>query len=419
MNREEQYTDMEAPIVGGNWNNSTNAGVLALYVYGGRAHSSGSVGGRDSVSIPETRIRETGNRGICCSALSEINTGAVSSSSFDRQRPAKRIGNLYNSAFTEEALFAAFLDARAGKRKKRSTLEFESRAGGNIRDLHDELMSGEYNPRPYMTFDVFEPKRRTIYAPHFRDLVVQHAVYRVIYDIFDKTFIDQAFACRKGKGTHAASAYTQKEMRGYDGGLYYLKLDIRRFFYSIDRDILRLMFERRIKDRRFVDLMMTFARMHTPVGIPIGNLLSQIYASVYMNPLDHYCKRELKAKSYVRYVDDFIIMGITLDDAKRMKDSIESFIRERLHLEYSHWTISKIKHGINFVGYRTWRNTRFVRKHSMFKFRRAVNAGRIESVASLVGHAKGTNTIPYFKSLLAESGIINSIPKRSRQCLNM
>lgn len=419
--REERYTIMfMAPIVGGNWSNTSNAGVFNLNVNNSRTNSNDNVGGRDSVSCPDTSdIDDTGNRGICRSAISEINMRNFSSSAGERQRTQKRIGNLYASAFSQDALYLAYIDARKGKRKKSGTYEFEKNIGAQIYSLHTELAGGTYTPKPYKLFEVYEPKKRTIYAPHFRDLVVQHAIYRVIYPIFNKTFIDHSYACRKGKGTHTASAYTQKEMRKYDGELYFLKLDLRKFFYRIDRDILKSLFVKKIKDKRFVNLMMNFAVIDTDKGIPIGNLLSQLYALIYMNPVDHFIKRVLKAKSYARYVDDMVIVGLTKQEALKMKDEIEKFIEDKLAMEYSHWTISKIKRGINFVGYRTWKSAKFVRKHSMYKFKKAIKKSRIESIVSLIGHAKETATIPYFRSLLIESGMIFKIPKGAIKCLNM
>jgi retron-type reverse transcriptase len=378
------------------------------------------VGLRDFISMPEAAMADTGNIGVCCPAISEIETNDLLSNGVENQiRQTKRVGNLYADAFSMENLHKAFMDARKGKRKKRATFTFEKNLGAEIHALYEELKAGTYAPKPYITFKVYEPKERIIYAPHFRDLVVQHAIYRVIYPIFDKTFIDQSFACRKGGGTHKASAYTQKEMRKYDGELYYAKLDIKKFFYNIDRVVLKILFEKKIKDARFVELMMQFTDMGTPKGIPIGNLLSQIYALIYMNPVDHFIKRELKAKSYVRYVDDMVVMGVSRERAVMIKDRVEAFIKEKLHLGYSHWMIAKIKRGINFVGYRTWKSVKFVRKHSMYKFRKAVNKSQIESITSLIGHAKGTHTLHYFRKLLIEHEILNQIPDRSQRCLNM
>lgn len=312
----------------------------------------------------------------------------------------KRIGHLFEQAFTPEALYQAWIDASEGKRGKRATLDFGRNLAANLDALHAELHGNTYKPQPYKEFLVFEPKERTIFAPAFRDLVVQHAIYRLTYPIFNRTFIDQSFACRKGKGTHAAADYAQAALRRSEPNSYLLQLDIKRFFYSIDRAVLRKQIERQIKDQRFVDLMVMFAEYGEPVGIPIGNLLSQIYALIYMNPLDHFIKRELGAKLYCRYVDDFVIFGW---DKQRCVDALERiklFLADRLALELSRFSLHKIKRGLNFVGYRTWQSVRFVRKHSLYTFSRAVQSGAPEALASCLGHAKRTASLRHMLGIL-------------------
>lgn len=175
---------------------------------------------------------------------------------------------------------------------------------------------------------------------------------------------------------------------------------------------------KKIKDVRFVDVMMMFADMGTPVGIPIGNLLSQIYALIYMNPVDHFIKRVLKVKHYVRYVDDFILIGITRDQCLCFREKIIQFIKENLGLRLSKSTIQKVRKGLNFVGYRTWKSKKFIRKHSLYKFRRMVKKGNQESAVSILGHAKHTNSLPYMITILR--GLKNDfkIPKNYRQFYN-
>jgi hypothetical protein len=165
--------------------------------------------------------------------------------------------------------------------------------------------------------------------------------------------------------------------------------------------------------------MMMFAEMMSPTGIPIGNLLSQLYALIFLNPLDHFIKRVLRVKSYVRYVDDFVMIGLGFLKAKEYKDRCEAFVKERLSLNLSHWHVQKIKRGINFVGYRTWKKIKFVRKHSMYKMKKAIKKLKIESIISLVGHAKATGTIPYYKRVLIEFSILERLPKRTQLCLNI
>lgn len=307
----------------------------------------------------------------------------------------KRIGHLYELAFTRDALLIAFHAAARNKRGKRACFNFEKSLASNLDALHNELSDGSYKPRPYYSFMVYEPKPRRIYAPAFRDLVVQHAIYRVVAPIFECGFIDQSFACRIGYGTHKAADYAQAALQQIPRDSYTLKLDIRKFFYRIDRSILRTQIERKIKDARFVDLMTMFADHGEPEGIPIGNLLSQLYALIYLNPLDHYIKRELGIKHYCRYVDDFVLFGISRERALECQRLIIDFIRRELGLELSKSTIAPVARGINFVGYRTWASKRFIRRHSLSNYRLAMRRGEIESAASILGHARHTHSLQH------------------------
>lgn len=329
----------------------------------------------------------------------------------------KRIGNLFEKTFSPETLYSAYLDARKGKRGKRACFQFELALGANLRALHRQIHCGEYAPAEYYKFMVYEPKPRLIRAPAFRDTVVQHAIYRVIYPLFERTFIATSFACRKGFGTHRASDYAQRAMRSCDAELYTLKLDVRKFFYSIDRDILRALIARKIKDDRLLSVMMLFAQMDGPKGIPIGNLLSQIYALIYLNPVDHFIKRALAIRHYVRYVDDMVLIGLSRDECLDCRRKIVDFLKTELRLELSKSSIQKIRKGLNFVGYRTWRSKRFIRKYSLYKFRKRVRSHRLEPVVSLLGHARQTDSLPYMIKIIEnqQPSLLNKLPKGYRR----
>ncbi len=332
----------------------------------------------------------------------------------------KRYGNLYEQAFSRENLFSAYKDSSRHKHGKRACYNFEKRLAFNLDRLYEALHDGGYKPQPYYTFMVYEPKPRRIYAPAFSDLVVQHAIYRVIYPIFNPTLIEQSFACRVGKGTHKAADYAQRALQACRPGAYTIKLDIRKFFYRIDRAVLRGQIERKIKDVRFVDLMMQFSEYGEPVGIPIGNLLSQLYALVYLDPLDRFVKRELKVRRYCRYVDDFILFDLTREQCVEYQARIEAFIRDELHLELSKYTIAPVTRGVNFVGYRTWASKRFIRKHSLFKFHRAMRRDRLESVVSILGHARRTHSLKNLIAAIKEKNhaLYCQLPKAYRQPAN-
>jgi retron-type reverse transcriptase len=307
----------------------------------------------------------------------------------------KRTGYLYERATTPEALLAAFHAAASGKRSGRACFQFERHLAGNLDALRRELHDGSYRPRPYNTFMVAVPKPRRIFAPAFRDLVVQHAVYAVVAPLFERCFIDQSFACRVGYGTHKAADHAQAMLQAASRTSYSLKLDVRKFFYSIDRDILRGLIERKIKDRHFVDLMMAFADHGEPAGIPIGNLLSQLYALIYLDPVDHFIKRELRMRHYARYVDDLLLIGLSREQAIAYRERIGALLLDRLRLEYSRTTIARVTRGVNFVGYRTWSGRRFVRRHALRTFRAAVRRGDAQSVSACLGHARRTHSLQH------------------------
>lgn len=330
-------------------------------------------------------------------------------------RIVKRIGNLYASTFSPDNLYQGYLDARRNKRGSHSCYMFERALGAQMDDLYRTLQDGSYHPRPYNTFMVHEPKPRLIYAPAFRDRVVQHAIYRVIQPIFDATFIHTSFACRVGKGTHTAADYVQMALASVPRDSYTLQLDIRKFYYRIDRAILRQMIERKIKDRRLVEVMMLFADQGEPLGVPIGNLLSQLYALIYLNPLDHYIKRTLKVRYYARYVDDFLLIGLSLAQAREHRVQIERFLAG-IGLVYSKSAIARVGRGLNFVGYRTWSSRRFVRKHALYTFRRSARRGQLNQVVSSIGHARKTASLRSMIRHLKEHhhGLYYQLPKSLR-----
>lgn len=302
----------------------------------------------------------------------------------------KRHGNLYALATSEDALYQGHLAARKGKRARHACHEFERVLGSNIAGLAQALADGSYEPLPYNTFTVLEPKPRSISAPAFCDRVVQHAVYGVIQPILDRTFIDHSFACRPGLGTHAAADYVQRSLAASAPDSYTVHLDVRKFYYSIDRSVLQDLLQRKIKDARLLALMMRFAQMPQPVGLPIGNLLSQLYALAYLNPVDHFIKRELKVQRYARYVDDLLLMDLPRAAAFEARDRVAEFLRAELRLSLSKATIAPTRRGVNFVGFRTWGSRRFVRRRALHTFRQAVKRSDHQAVVSSLGHARQT-----------------------------
>lgn len=337
----------------------------------------------------------------------------------------KRQGNLYPQICTVDALYAAFLRAKRGKSTRPAVMRFEANLGSELQKLSDELSGGIYRPQPYRCFKVNESRKaRNINAPAFRDVVVQHAVYAVLNPIFERRFIHDNYGCRINKGTHRAADQAQRFLRAAPADSVTLQMDIRKFYYSIVRSILRKLAAKVIKDGRMLDLFMLFAEIgEDGIGVPIGNLLAQIQAVLYLNALDHFVKRELKCKHYVRYVDDFIIFGIAnRDEAQALLARIKAFIGDELGLEFSRYTIAPVSRGLNFVGFRTWRKTRFVRRHSMHNFSRAMRSGALLSIVSIMGNAKRSASYNHFcRRLAAERpDLVFQLPESHRHaCTNL
>jgi retron-type reverse transcriptase len=329
----------------------------------------------------------------------------------------KRTGNLWPRMFTEASLYAAYNKASQGKRSHRACFEFARRLGSSLADLADELESGSYQPRPLNRFWVHDgAKPRLIEAPAFRDLVAQHAIYAAISPTFEDRYIDTNFACRVGKGSHAASEWLYAAMRRAPRTDWVLHVDVRKFFYSIDRQVLAGLLAKSIKCRRTLDLMMLFAQRPEPAGIPIGNLLSQTFANVYLNSLDHFCKRVLKATHYARYMDDSIMLAPDRATGLQWLEAIRQHLAT-LNLEISHHTLQPIKRGVDFVGYRTWRSGRFVRPSLISAIRQDARKGRIESLTSRMGHAMRTQSARYILNHLKDNhhALFDRLPQSHRR----
>lgn len=329
----------------------------------------------------------------------------------------KRRGNLFSGISSVESLYRGYEAARKNKRSKRSCFVFERRLAANIETLHTELVSGAYRPQPYNRFRIKDPKERLICAPAFRDRVVQHAVYEAVRPILDRSFIDQSFACRLGKGTHSSSDYVQWALNQAPKSSYFLQMDIRKYYYRMDREILLSILSNKIKDKKVLDLFRLFADNGEVLGIPTGCLLSQLDGLCYLNPLDHFIKRELKVSYYARYVDDFVLIGLTLEEAELAEERIAKFLKDRLSLELSKSNIIRVSKGINFVGFRTWASRRFVRKRALYTFRRAAKKGKTESVVSSIAHASKTASKQHMIRYLQEhhSELYRQLPKKVRR----
>ncbi len=280
--------------------------------------------------------------------------------------------------------------SRRGKRYRASAAVFERHLGQNLTRLRDELCGGAYQPGPYTTFVIFEPARRLISAAPYRDRVVHHALCRVIEPLFERAFLFDSYANRKGKGTHAALDRATHYARKHR---FVLQCDIRLFFPSIDHQILLGRLGRRIGCHRTLELCERILANSNPQepadfffegddlftpyerrrGLPIGNLTSQFWANVYMDPFDHFVKDEMGVPGYVRYVDDFLLFGDSKEDLHRWLASIERTLGGdgfRLLLHRRKTRIYPVAEGIPFLGFRVFPEHRRLLPGSVGRARR-------------------------------------------------
>lgn len=290
----------------------------------------------------------------------------------------------------------AYLKARKQKKYRKEVLAFSYNLETNLIALQKKLKERTYRVGAYRPFIVEKPKRRQIFALPFVDRIVQLALYLVIEQMFDRRMIADSFACRVDKGSVKAAKRLSYFM-GKPSNEHYLKLDVKSFFASIDRNILKSIVGRSIADEGILWLLNVVFDSSPVSGMPIGNLMSQLFANVYLHELDHHCKNALGVKYYIRYMDDVIVLSHSKSYLKAALADIEDFLSSHLALTLNRKTcVGMCKDGIEFVGYRVWRNLRLIKKQSLARMKNKVKAwknGKIEndaftrSIGSWMGHS--------------------------------
>ncbi len=269
---------------------------------------------------------------------------------------------------SSENLFAAWDEFRRGKLCKGDVQMFEMTLEENIFLLHRELRNKAYVHSPYQGFYVHDPKQRHIHKAAVRDRIVHHAVFSVLNPIFEETFIPTSFSCRVGYGAHRGVAALQKTIRRVSGNgtkpCYVLKCDVRKFFDSVDHEILLSIIKKRVSDEDALWLVESIVRSYGDrKGIPIGNLTSQLFANVYLNELDQFVKHCLHVKDYLRYTDDLAVVSGNREYLEGILPEIHSFLEKELSLQlHPHKsTIRPVCQGADFLGYVSFPRYRLVR----------------------------------------------------------
>ena len=294
-------------------------------------------------------------------------------------------------------LFAAWREFRRGKRRKPDVVAFELNLEDNIFQLRKDLSDGKWQPASYVSFRVNDPKPRLIHKTSVRDRVLFQAVYRKLNLVFDESFTFDSYSSRLGKGTHAGvrkfEVFTRKVTANHCRRGFVLKCDIRKFFDSIDHQILFSLITKKISDEKLLSLICQIIpsfEHSIGKGLPLGNVTSQLFANIYLNELDQFVKHELKANYYIRYADDFVILhpsyGILLEYLTKIKKFCREFLLLDLH---ERKTITrKIHWGTDFLGYVVLPYRVVLRTRTKNKMFRMINNRNLFSYLGLLSHCK-------------------------------
>lgn len=271
----------------------------------------------------------------------------------------KRAKSLFNQIVDYENLRLAWLKARKGKTAKKSVQNFSRNVNENLQIIRDRMILSPPVLSDYVQFKIFDPKERMISVVPFADRVIHHAIMNILEPVFERQFIFHTYACRKGKGTHAAARYAFKCAKS---SAYFLKLDVKKYFDSIDHFVLKQLLCRIIKDSRCLSLLFSVIDSYKvsfeggtsgrEKGLPIGNLTSQFFANFYLSLLDHFVLEKLKPKAYVRYMDDIVIFDDSLLRLKQIFKDVSDFCSEKLVLSLKIPVFGKCRNGVPFLGWK-------------------------------------------------------------------
>ncbi|MBP6925476.1 MAG: group II intron reverse transcriptase domain-containing protein [Candidatus Pacebacteria bacterium] len=342
----------------------------------------------------------------------------------------------YHSIISVENLLEAWKEFIRDKKKRKDTQNFERNLMSNIFSLHHDLKNKTYIHGGYEAFKVNDPKPRDIHKASVRDRLLHHAIYRVLYPYFDTKFIHDSYSCRVGKGTHKAidrfREFFHKVSKNNTRQCWVLKCDIRKFFASIDHDILKEILAKHISDEDILWLLdevissfqstgghPEFKPYHpeldsgshtrfrnefgmTNRGLPLGNLTSQLLVNIYMNEFGQFVKYTLKQKYYIRYADDFVFLSHRREELEQIKNTIASFLKETLRLELhpDKVFIKTYSSGVDFLGWVHFSSHRALRTSTKRRMIKKVNsAEKDETVQSYLGMLSHGNSYELSKKV--------------------
>lgn len=276
----------------------------------------------------------------------------------------KRFGYLYDKICSYDNLFSAFHHAKRNKGKRREIDKFEKDLKNNLLQIQYELKTLTYHTSKYTVFKKYEPKERIIYKLPFRDRVVHWAIMLVVEPIWVSNFTRDTYACIKGRGIHPMIRRVKKDLRkDVAGTSYCLKADVRKFYPSIDHEILKMVIRKKIKDPKLLFLLDEI--IDSADGVPIGNYLSQFFANLYLSEMDHLIKERLKVKYYYRYADDIVLLSDNKQQLHGWLIWISDYLEQerKLHLK-GNYSVFPVKNGIDFGGYVMFHTHTLARKRN-------------------------------------------------------
>jgi RNA-directed DNA polymerase len=314
----------------------------------------------------------------------------------------KRINNLYDQIISIDNLLLADEISRKGKARQPGVIAHDKNREQNIADLYKMLVTKAYRTSVYTVFKIYEPKERLIYRlPYYPDRIIHHAIMNVLEPIFVSVFTTDTYSCIKGKGIHAAAKKLKVALQDKAATTYCMKLDIKKFYPSIDHVILKQLLRRKIKDNEVLCLLDGI--IDSAEGLPIGNYLSQYMANFYLTYFDHWMKETKRIKYYFRYADDLVILSPDKHSLHQLLADIRIYLTDNLNLEIkSNYQIFPVAaRSIDFVGYRFYHTHTLLRKSIKQNFARKVAKGiNPLSKASYRGWAKHCNSRNLIRKLL-------------------
>jgi retron-type reverse transcriptase len=314
----------------------------------------------------------------------------------------KRLNDIYQKICTVENLQLADSIARKGKKDQPGVIQHDRNRSENIRILHQMLTKKTYRTSAYTTFTIHEPKERVIYRlPYYPDRITHHAVMNILEPVFVSTFTADTYSCIKKRGIHAAAAAVKRALEDTACTRYCLKLDIRKFYPSVDHRVLKQLLRRKFKDQDLLWLLDEI--IDSTEGLPIGNYLSQYFANFYLSYFDHWLKEQLGVKYYFRYADDIVILASDKPYLHNLLSLIRSYLMDNLKLQVkSNYQIFPVEaRGIDFVGYVFYHTHTRLRKSIKQNFARMLVRNRNpKSIASYNGWASHCDSKNLLKKLL-------------------